>query len=116
MWFSLASQTAQPTGDDRRKSRRFPYPHRQPVAPVIDGVLPNQADFVEVLFRDISMEGFSFYSPNEFPAQQLVARLGSEPNTVYVLARMVHQKEVWHQDAWVYQVGCEILSKLTGRI
>jgi hypothetical protein len=114
-WFPVIAEQGEFQGREQRTARRFPYDHVQPVAPATDDTMPDESEFFAAQFRDISTTGFSFFVPDEFPADRLVARLGTEPDVVTVLAEVVRQHEVWHAGKWVYQVGCRILRRLSPR-
>jgi hypothetical protein len=114
-WFPGLIEPADFQGHEQRAAQRFPFHHVQPVAPAEDGTLPDESAFLGAQFRDISTTGFSFFVPEEFPADKLVAKLGTEPDIVTVLAEVVRQHEVWHAGSWVFQVGCRILKRLDPR-
>jgi hypothetical protein len=107
-WFPVTPLEGSPAGTELRRAKRFAYLRKQAIAPVTGDDLPDASAFVEVLFRDISTNGFSFYTAEEFPVERLVARLGSPPDIVTVLARVVRQSESWQDGQWVFHVGCEI--------
>jgi hypothetical protein len=111
-WFPVIPLENSPKEPELRATRRFAFLRKQLVAPVTGDEIPDDPEFVEVLFRDLSTGGFSFYTPEEFPVDRLVAKLGAAPETVTVLARVVRQGEVWHDGHWVFHVGCEIERRL----
>jgi hypothetical protein len=103
-WFPAKQSTL----DDRRKTRRFPYRRTQRIAPYWGLALPSPSDFYEVVFSDLSTGGFTFVSPDRLRCSELIARLGTEPSVVLVLARIVRQME--YEDKFL--VGCEIIRRL----
>ncbi len=113
-WFPATPLEVAHSGAEQRKFQRFAYVRKQAIAPVTGDELPNGSAFVEVLFRDLSTNGFSFYADEEFPVERLVAKLGSPPDIVTVLAQVIRQNEMWHDGRWVFHIGCEILRRLDG--
>ena len=111
-WFPATPLEGSPAGTELRRAKRFSYIRKQAIAPVTGDDLPDASAFVEVLFRDISTNGFSFYTAEEFPVDRLLAKLGSPPDIVTVLARVVRQNESWQDGQWVFHVGCEIERRL----
>jgi hypothetical protein len=59
-WFPVLGEPANFPGREQRAARRF--------APAKDGTLPDEPAFLGAQFRDISTTGFSFFVPEEFPA------------------------------------------------
>jgi hypothetical protein len=113
-WFPVTPLAGSHKGTELRKAKRFSYIRKQAIAPVTGDEMPGASAFVEVLFRDISTNGFSFFTAEEFPVERLVAKLGSPPDMVTVLARVVRQNESWQDGQWVFHVGCEIERRLDG--
>jgi hypothetical protein len=113
-WFPATPLNDAHQGTELRRAKRFSYIRKQAIAPVTGDDLPGASAFVEVLFRDISTTGFSFYTAEEFPVERLMAKLGSPPDMVTVLARVVRQNECWQDGQWVFHVGCEIERRLNG--
>jgi hypothetical protein len=113
-WFPATPLDNGHQGEEQRKSRRFAYVRKQAIAPVTGEELPDASAFVEVLFRDLSTNGFSFYLDEEFPVERLVAKLGSPPDIVAVLARVVRQNEMWLDGRWMFHIGCTIERRLDG--
>jgi hypothetical protein len=109
-WFPAQQSEAV---QERRTTRRFSYERVQLVAPVIGSELPKPEDFVEVLFQDLSADGFSFFAAEELDCKQVVAKLGATPHIVPVLARVVHQRRAQRDDQPSYLVGCRIVRRLS---
>jgi hypothetical protein len=112
-WFPTAAAQTSPSGKEQRATRRFPFPHIQRIAPAVNDEMPEDCSFREAQFRDISTTGFSFYLPEEFDSERLVAKLGTGPDVVTVLAEVMYQHEAWHEGSWVFHVGCRILRRLS---
>jgi len=114
-WFPVLGEQGEFQGHEQRTARRFPYDHVQLIAPAANDTMPDESEFFGAQFRDLSTTGFSFLVSDEFPTDRLVARLGTKPDIVAVLAEVVRQHEVWHAGKWFYKVGCRILRRLTPR-
>jgi hypothetical protein len=84
----------------------------QLIAPVVGPDLPRPEDFFEVPFHDLAADGFSFFAHNKLDCKDLVAQLGAAPETVAVLARVVHQRTHQHFGRPEILVGCQILRRI----
>jgi hypothetical protein len=115
-WFPESIGLSAKRTEEQRKTRRFPFDQLQWIAPTNDDTIPDDDAFFEVRFRDISTGGFAFLSREPLEAERLVARLGSPPNAVLVLAEIAHQRESWYEGAWMNHVGCKILRRLSSDI
>jgi hypothetical protein len=113
-WFPAIAKQSDRAGSELRRTRRFPFDRLQSIAPTLNDEIPDDSEFFEVRFRDISTGGFSFIVPEPLASARIVARLGEPPYVVSVLAEVTHQRELWYDGAWVNQVGCQILQRLSG--
>ena len=99
------SQLPPPNAERRGRPRRS-YQYRQRVTEVVDGVLPNTADFREVLCSDISAGGFSFLADSTPKSDTLVVALGIFPKVTHVTAQVAHVSRVERDGKRMFLVGC----------
>jgi len=97
---------------ERRRRPRRSYPYHQLVAPILDGKLPGERDFVRVRCNDIAAGGFSFLASEPPPSNALIVALGNAPNLTHVTAQVVHVTRVKRRGKFTYLVGCGY----TGRV
>jgi hypothetical protein len=84
----LANILGTQTGiQDRRTSRRYPYPAIEAIAPYKGPNLPSRRSFRKVACRDLSGSGIAFFWPTKPDFQHLVVALGNPP--IYLTARVV---------------------------
>ena len=109
-------QAASQRPDDRRfdatPKARFRYEAWQQVAPLNGGELPDPSQFEAVQCRDLSREGFSFFTGELPAAETLVVAMGSPPNLRFFTARVVSSPPASRQGKVGYQIECEFVSKL----
>jgi hypothetical protein len=115
-WFPKAIDPSAKSTEEQRKTRRFAFDRLQWIAPTSNDTIPDDAEFFEVRFRDISTGGFAFLTREPLETERLVAKLGAPPCAVLVLAEIAHQRETWYEGAWIYHVGCKILRRLSSEI
>lgn len=77
------------TPDDPHANRKYDYRCWQGITPLDGERGPQQTAYEEVLCRDISMRGFSFYYPRRPDFQQLAVALGQPPNLKQMKATVV---------------------------
>jgi hypothetical protein len=111
-WFPAGNGHDPAWPHELRSAPRFPFPHAQPITLDSDNGVPDASQFFDVQFRDISTSGFSFYLPHRIATNRIIARLGVGPNTVLVLARIVHQTEVPSGDGATFRIGCQIIRRV----
>jgi hypothetical protein len=111
-WFPAGNGHEATWPHELRSAPRFPFPHAQPITLDSDNGVPDESQFFDVQFRDISTNGFSFYLPHRITTNRIIARLGVGPGTVLVLARIVHQTEVPSGDGATFRIGCQIIRRV----
>lgn len=73
----LAGLFSRDRGLDRRRDRRYPYPHLVRLLPVAaDGITPAGPDFV-VVGKHLSERGLGFYHVEPLPYRRMIATLES---------------------------------------
>jgi PAS domain S-box-containing protein len=97
---------------NRREFPRKPYPYIQRIAPWSGGRLPPQRTFVEVLCRDISSTGVSFFFPRRPNFDRLVVSLGPTDKKVYVIAEVRHVANINVDGRPAFAVGCQFLARV----
>jgi hypothetical protein len=98
---------------DTRKSRRFPYPVRHMVTPIVGGSEAAEMSR-EVLCRDISQGGIAFHWPSQPDFSDAVVALDKDGQTMRILLRVVHRQSL--QDGTMgYLVGCQFVKRLPSR-
>lgn len=75
--------------DNLMTSQRYDYHCWQGIVPLEGDKVPLQAPYEEVLCRDISMGGFSFYYPRRPEFSHLAVALGQPPNLKQMKATVV---------------------------
>jgi PAS domain S-box-containing protein len=98
-------------GDSQDYSRK-PYPYIQRIAPWSGGRLPAHRLFVEVLCRDISPTGVSFFFPRRPDFERVVVSLGPGENKVYVIAEVRHVANFNVDGRPAFAVGCQFLARV----
>ncbi|MDY0169478.1 MAG: PAS domain S-box protein [Thermoguttaceae bacterium] len=96
---------------ERRAGPRRPFPYRQPIAPMVDGRLPAEADFVEVECQDISSAGVAFFFDRVPAFTELVLLLGSPPQVTKLVCRVARVACVEHNGEKRYLVGCRFIGR-----
>ena len=79
---------------DRRKRDRQPLDAVQRIAPWNGSAVPDEADFFEVMCRDVSSTGISFLLSTRPSFESFVIALGSSSNLTLVAAEVVHCMDV----------------------
>lgn len=97
---------------DRRRRPRRRYPYRQLVAPVLNGILPAEDQFVELECYDISSGGFSFWSLSPPPSESLVVALGTAPQLTHLTAQIAHVTRGDHNGKRMYLIGCNYVGRV----
>ncbi len=100
------------TSGNSRAYQRYAYPHRQRVAYDAGKSPLSQLEFFDVLFHDISREGFSFYTDAMPAGNQVVAELGRGPQTIYVRGKIQHVTPAVRNDEATIVVGCLFTGRL----
>jgi hypothetical protein len=77
--------------DERRNHHRHPYPAIARVAGYSVSESTKPAAMREVMCRDISAEGFSFYLNERIDNEFIVAEFAGRPTPVRMLARIINQ-------------------------
>jgi len=101
-----------PINSERRRRARLSYPYCQRVAPIIDGRLPDEDEFVEIQCNDIAAGGFSFISRKPPASEMLVVALGTPPKLSYLTAQVAHVTRVQRNGRRVYLVGCSYIGRV----
>lgn len=107
-----ASVLPGPINSERRRRARLSYPYRQRIAPIIDGRLPDDDEFVEIQCNDIAAGGFSFISLKPPQSEMLVVALGTPPNLSYLTAQVAHVTRIQRGGRRVYLVGCSYIGRI----
>ena len=97
-FYQLIQQLAQAIGSnqnrERRRQPRITYRVIQRIAPWTSAGFPLESSFFEVACRDLSRGGFSYFSPMPPDVNSVVVELGNPPDTMYVLAEVLHHRQV----------------------
>ncbi len=101
-----------PAGRELRSSPRRDYRYRQKIAPLVDGLRPSKRSFFEVVCRDISAGGISFYMNRLPDFDTLVLALGNEPAVSHFTARVMRVARVEEEGRIRYLVGCRFLGRI----
>jgi len=94
MIHQLADSVQLDRQEDRRKEPREAYPSTQRIATRRGSDLPDESQFFDVRFYDLTRSGFSFLVPSAPASDSLVAAIGASPNTIYLAAEVTHRTEV----------------------
>jgi len=97
---------------DLRSSERHEYTHGQLIGPMIDGAPPMPSDFFEVVCKDISGGGISFYLDNPPDFDSLVVALGPPTSVAHFAARIAHVAQIEQDGTMRYQVGCQFTERV----
>ncbi|MCR4412451.1 MAG: PAS domain S-box protein [Thermoguttaceae bacterium] len=106
------AQRSGPAGRELRSSPRRDYRYRQKIAPMVDGLRPSKRSFFEVVCRDISAGGISFYMNRLPDFDTLVLALGNEPAVSHFTARVMRVARVEEEGRIRYLVGCRFLGRI----
>ncbi len=96
-FFRLVHELAAPLIQGKEELRREPrhaFRALQRIAPWDGDGFPPPSKFVEVICHDLNRSGFSFLFPQRPDFPSLVAEFGTPPNTLYVLAEVIHCQPV----------------------
>lgn len=100
-----------PLNAERRKRPRRSYPYTQRIAPVLEGELPREDQFVEEQCNDIAAGGFSFLSSTPPASETLVVALGVPPKLTHLIAQIVHVNRVEHEGKRKFLIGCNYIGR-----
>jgi len=94
--------------------RRYGYDCLQRVVPWDDpqGPLPSVEASVVVRCHDISMQGVSFFWPEEPDFEHLLISLGHDDELVFMAAKVVHCKPVYMHGEWTVMVSCRFTKRM----
>lgn len=109
---SASSAAERAARGEQRSSRRRTYRYRQRIGPIVEGKLPDPADFFEVECRDLSQGGVSLVldAPPEF--DEFVIALGSDVQRAHVRARVVNIRAVGRGAYEGFVIGCRFVERL----
>ena len=105
-------QPSLPSGAEKRSSPRREYRYYQRIAPVVNGRLPDDDEFMRVVCCDISAGGFSFLAPKAPEFDELIISLGTPPNDRKVIAKVVRIAKKDENGQSICQVGCQFIGRL----
>jgi hypothetical protein len=77
-----------------------------------NGPLPSVNDTVVVRCHDISMQGVSFFWPDDPNFKHLLISLGSGDDLVFMAAEIVHSKPVYMHGEWQHVVSCRFTKRM----
>lgn len=100
-----------PVSIERRRSRRLPYSGEARIACYDGHSFPDESAFWNVVCRDLSQGGVSFFSTRKPPRSTIVISLPGATQCV-VAARIVHCSGVVLNPQRQYLVGCEFTDRL----
>ena len=98
--------------DDRRGRDRQTFATHQAVAPVVNGRMPNKEQLRDVMCRDLSTSGISFYASQPPESDQLLVRLTTSHRVTYLTAQVAHCRPIADGGDAAFIVGC----RFTGRV
>ena len=101
----------EPPNAERRKRPRRSYPYLQKIAPVIDGMLPDQDDFCNVQCNDIAAGGFAYLSESAPPSDTLVVALGVPPKVTYLTAKVALITKTTRYGRDLFIIGCNYIGR-----
>jgi hypothetical protein len=110
----MSDQDLQPVDArvERRSKQRRPYPVKQLVAFHEESEVPTQEMFQEVLCRDLSTWGISFYFAGPPSASHCTIALGRASRLLYVAAKVIHYEPyAGPNHEWV--IGCQFLNRVS---
>jgi PAS domain S-box-containing protein len=107
-----AAPQSRPAGRELRSSPRRDYRYRQKIAPMVDGLRPSKRSFFEVVCKDISAGGISFFMNRLPDFDTLVLALGNEPAVSHFTARVMRVARVEEEGRIRYLVGCRFLGRI----
>jgi len=100
-----------PAAEELRAYPRRAYSFLQMIAPMVDGKMPEENDFREVPFFDISTGGVSFLVEEMPDFKDVMIRLGPEGRTFQIVARVVHVQRVTTDGKNRVKVGCHFTDR-----
>lgn len=109
---SSAKDVSPAARPEQRSSPRRPFPYRQRLAPMYDGIKPAKRLFFEVECKDISASGIAFYMNRLPDFDTVVIALGKLPNETYLTARVMRVARTEEQGRIRYLVGCRFLGRI----
>ena len=71
----LASHFGRGYVTDRRRERRFPFPHLVHLTPLADDGRTSSGSSIVAVGRELSEGGFGFFHPSPLPYRQMIASL-----------------------------------------
>jgi PAS domain S-box-containing protein len=101
-----------PINRERRRRARLSYPYCQRIAPILDGRLPDDDEFVQIQCNDIAAGGFSFISTKPMQSDMLVVALGTPPRLTYLTAQVAHVTRIERDGERMYLVGCSYIGRV----
>ncbi len=101
-----------PIDRERRRRARLSYPYCQRIAPILDGRLPDDDEFVQIQCNDIAAGGFSFISTKPMQSDMLVVALGTPPRLTYLTAQVAHVTRIERDGERMYMVGCSYIGRV----
>ena len=101
-----------PINSERRRRARLSYPYSQRIAPILDGRLPDDEEFVQIQCNDIAAGGFSFISAKPMQSDMLVVALGTPPRLTYLTAQVAHVTRIERDGNRMYLVGCSYIGRI----
>ena len=109
---AIFKQTASEPRSDKRRSKRVPYEATIQVAPYNGRRTPSSNLFEEVITRDLSATGISFFQTGEPTSEQVVLRLGSDTNPQHLIAKVVRFQEGYFLRKRQFLVGCQFVGRI----
>ena len=101
-----------PSGAEKRTSPRREFRYLQRIAPIVDGRVPEDDEFIKVVCCDISAGGFSFLTSRPPEFDELVISLGSPPNDRKVIAKVVRIVKTDENGQLMHQIGCQFIGRV----
>ena len=109
---SRGESASKPSGAEKRSSPRREFRYLQRIAPIVDGHVPEDDEFIKVVCCDISAGGFSFLTSKPPEYEELVISLGSPPNDRKVIAKVVRIVKTEENGQLMRQVGCQFIGRV----
>jgi len=97
---------------ERRTRPRRDFPWTQRVAPYAGDKLPPPEAFQEVLCRDITSAGFSFWLPEQPTFGFVIVALGLGDEPKYLAARVIHTTQTRRGGQSIFLVGCQFVRRV----
>jgi PAS domain S-box-containing protein len=98
--------------EERRQKKRFPFPYKQSLAPLVDDQMPVATAFREVRCHNLSRDGFSFWSEEIPDYNGLLVTFGNGSSMIYVTAQVIHVTPFDDADRELFLVGCRYQGRL----